>query len=104
MAGGCGGPGGTYTAGTSRALFTGASIHTGADSAEKMFLPVPAYTTSSLSASLSKCKEGSMPAFVSFSASGPAAVGVRNAATWRGAVRAGVELPQHVPDSSQAPM
>ena len=55
-----------------RALLTAqGSIAIGADSAEKMFLPVPAYSTSSLWASLSKCSVGSMPALVSFCAFGP---------------------------------
>src|ERR1700720_1273992 len=47
----------------------GTGIITGPESAEKMFLPVPAYSTCSLSASLSKCTVGSRPSLVSFSAS-----------------------------------
>ena len=45
----------------------------GADSAEKMLRPVPAYSTDSLSASLSRCSVGSIPLLSSFCASLPAA-------------------------------
>src|ERR1035441_8325151 len=57
-----------------RAPATGVSIFAGADWAEKMFLPVPRYSTSSLRASLSRCRVGSMPALESLMASGPRGV------------------------------
>src|SRR5580693_2965166 len=78
MAGGLGAAGGggaTVTAGAfARAVLIGIGIETGSDSEEKIFLPAPLYTTSSLCASLSRCSVGSMPALLSFCASGPAAV------------------------------
>src|ERR1039457_5350576 len=72
--GGWGGPCGVTTVGwlgLGRGPVARFSICAGADSAEKMFLPVPAYSTSSLCASLSKCSEGSRPVLVSYWASPP---------------------------------
>src|ERR1700733_136417 len=76
MAGGFGGGGGVFTTmlepGPGRGATMGFGIGMGMDSAEKMLRPVPEYSTSSLWASLSKCRAGSMPAFESRCASLPA--------------------------------
>src|ERR1035437_5815354 len=89
MAGGLGfsgtiGP--AFTAGwpgwPGRAPATGVSMRAGADWAEKMFLPVPMYSTCSLSASLSRCRAGSMSALEIFWASGPLEVAGFAAVAW----------------------
>src|ERR1700733_8948235 len=75
MAGGFGGGGGVFTTmlepGPGRGATMGFGIGMGMDSAEKMLRPEPEYSTSSLWASLSKCRAGSMPAFVRRCASFP---------------------------------
>src|SRR5580704_14694858 len=76
MAGGLGGASGVFCATGSEPLGRGDAmslgIGMGMDSAEKMLRPEPEYSTSSLWASLPKCKAGSMPAFESRCASLPA--------------------------------
>src|SRR6266568_7722270 len=63
-----GGGGGTTTASAGRAGAMGASICTGSDSAEKMFRPVPAYSTCSLSARDSVCMVTSILELLTFCA------------------------------------
>src|ERR1035441_312270 len=82
--GGAGIAGAVTPRATGRGPLMGVSIRTGADSAEKTFLPAPAYWTSSLWDSLSKCRVGSMLAVETFCASGPAGAELTSAAVGMG--------------------